>query len=96
MQPLGLNPLTAPIELTAGVGSTNLPTHFASISLDLQGVIELPLYAGFTTGLDQWGYGLLGQVGFFDRFNIAFRLMEKTCYIEIPDPAPAPNVGTQS
>jgi hypothetical protein len=89
MQPLGLDPLAAPIELTSGVGSSNLPTHFANISIDMQGIIEFPLYAGFTTGLDHLGYGLLGQNGFFDRFNVSFRLCDQLCYIEVPDPTPA-------
>jgi hypothetical protein len=86
MQPLGLDPLTAPVELSSGVGSANVPIHYANISIDLQGLIEFPAYAGFTTGLDQQGYGLLGQIGFFDRFNVGFRLNEGNCYIEIPDP----------
>lgn len=85
MQPLGVDPLAAPTELTAGLGSTNVPTYFTNISVDLQHVIEFPLYAGFTAGLDSLGCGLLGQVGFFDRFNIDFRLREHNCYIEIPD-----------
>ena len=51
----------------------------------MQGVIKFPVYADFTTGLDPWGLGLLGQVGFFDRFNIGFRLgPDKACYIEVP------------
>jgi hypothetical protein len=90
MQPLGLDALVAPTELSTGVASTNVPTHFVNIRIDLQGLIEFPVYAGFTTGLDEWGCGLLGQTGFFDRFNVGFRLCEKTCYIEIPDPIPAP------
>jgi hypothetical protein len=90
MQPLGLDALVAPIELSAGMGSANVPTHFVNISIDLQGIIEFPVYAGFTSGLDPLGYGLLGQTGFFDRFNIAFRLGQKTCYIEIPDPPQNP------
>jgi hypothetical protein len=84
MQPLGLDPLASPIELTAGLGSVNVPTHFANITLDIQGIIRIPIYAGFTVGLEPWGVGLLGQTGFFDRFNVHFKLAEKNCYIEIP------------
>ena len=51
----------------------------------MQGVITFPVYAGFTIGLEQMGLGLLGQIGFFDRFNVGFRLMESICYIEIPE-----------
>lgn len=82
MQPLGLNPLAAPLEMTIGVGSTNVPTHFADIDIDLQGVIQFHVYAGFTTGLDPIGIGLLGQSGFFDRFIVHFKLSQGIYEIE--------------
>jgi hypothetical protein len=85
MQSLGIDPLTAPVEMTSGVGTEGVPTHFADISIDLQGLIRFPVFAGFTVGLDPLALGLLGQVGFFDRFNLGFRLSDKTCLIEIPD-----------
>jgi hypothetical protein len=88
MSLLGLNPLTTPVEPTSGMGSVDVPTHFAQISINLQGVIEFPVYAGFTSGLDQLGYGLLGQTGFFGRFNLRFELARRTCYIEIPSELP--------
>jgi len=83
MQPLGLDPLVAPIELTSGVGSANVPTHFANISIDLQGVVQFPIYAGFTTGLDSAGIGLLGQSGFFDKCMVHFKLPQRLFEIEI-------------
>ena len=89
MQPLGVNALVAPVEMTTGMGSTNVPTHFVNIAIDIQGVIRFPVYAGFTSGLDRMGLGLLGQIGFFDRFNVEFRLSEKTCLIQVPD-SPSP------
>ena len=82
MQPLGLNPLTAPTEMTSGVGSVNVPTHFVNLNIDLQGVVQFPVYAGFTTGLDAIGVGLLGQSGFFDRFTVHFRLAQNIYQIE--------------
>jgi hypothetical protein len=85
MLSLGIDPLTSPMEMTAGVGTEGVPTHFANISIDLQGLIRFPVLAGFTAGLDPLALGLLGQVGFFDRFNLEFRLSEKICLIEIPD-----------
>lgn len=84
MQPLGLDPLTCPNEMSMGMGSANVPTQFANVTIDMQGLLQFPLYAGFTIGLEQMGFGLLGQVGFFDRFNVHFRLSEKLCLIEIP------------
>lgn len=82
MQPLGLDPLTSPVEGTSGVGSTNVPAHFSNIVMDLQGVIQIPVYAGFTTGMDQLGFGLLGQAGFFEAFKITFDFANKLYHIE--------------
>jgi|HubBroStandDraft_1064217.scaffolds.fasta_scaffold259658_1 hypothetical protein len=90
MAHLGLDPIPATVALTSGLGSTNVPTYFAAISIDLQGIVEFPVYAGFTAGLEKLGYGLLGQTGFFDRFNVGFRLTNKTCYIEVPDAPKVP------
>jgi hypothetical protein len=82
MQPLGLDPLTCPAEGTSGLGSTNVPTHFANITINLGGVIQIPLYAGFTPGLDQLGIGLLGQAGFFEAFRITFDHANKLFHLE--------------
>ena len=90
MQPLGLDPLTAPTEMSAGMGSTNVPTHFFNVTIDL-GVIKIPVYAGFTVGMDPLGCGLLGQAGFFEAFKITFDYSKKLFYVEIPDSAPIPN-----
>jgi hypothetical protein len=84
MQPLGLDPLKAPVEMTSGVGSTNVPTHFSNVVIDLQGVIQIPVYAGFSTGMDQLGFGLLGQAGFFEAFKITFDFANKIYYLEAP------------
>ena len=84
MQPLGLDPLAAPVDMTSGVGSTNVPTHFANVMIDLQGLIQFPVYAGFTTGMEQLGMGLLGQTGFFERLKITFDYSKKFYTIETP------------
>jgi hypothetical protein len=86
MQPLGLNPLSAPTEGLAGVGNQGVVTHFGQITLEVHGVIQLPVFAGFTIGLEHWGVGLLGQKGFFDRLNVHFALSSGFFEIEIPRP----------
>ena len=40
------------------------------------------MYAGFTTGMDQLGIGLLGQAGFFEAFKITFDFANKLYHIE--------------
>ena len=81
MQPLGLDPLAAPVDMTSGVGGTNIPTHFADVTLDF-GPTQFSVYAGFTTGMDQIGIGLLGQSGFFDRHKVTFDYKSKLFTIE--------------
>lgn len=81
-QPLGINPLRSPLEGTSGVGSTNVLTHFSNIVIDLQGAIPIPVYAGFTPGMDQAGIGLLGQAGFFEAFKITFDYANSIYYLE--------------
>ena len=72
MPALEISPLSTPSEPGAGVGSYTL-THFHNVTMDF-GVLRIPVYAGFTDGLDHWGVGLLGQSSFFDRFKIHFDL----------------------
>jgi hypothetical protein len=72
---LDLNPLAAPAETISGLASTGVATHFFNLEIDLQGVLRFPVYAGFTSGLDDLGLGLLGQAGFF-------RLSERVYEIE--------------
>jgi hypothetical protein len=72
MQPLGLDPLTAPAELTSGVGNPGVTAHYCNVTIDLQGQMSFPVHAGFTTGMDHLGIGLLGQAGFFEKFKITF------------------------
>lgn len=54
------------------MGSVNVPTYHWNLTMDIQGVVSLPTYVGFTSGLDLWGVGLLGQAGFFDRIPVHF------------------------
>jgi hypothetical protein len=79
---LGLDPLTAPMETISGVASTGVPTHYFNVEIDLQGVLRFPVYAGFTSGLDDIGMGLLGQNGFFERFHVHFKLSRRIYEIE--------------
>ncbi len=85
MTQLGLDPLQAPVEMTAGVGANNV-THFCDVEVDL-GVTQLPVFAGFTTGLDHLGLGLLGQNGFFDSFKVTFDKPNGVYLLESSDSA---------
>jgi hypothetical protein len=79
---LDLNPLASPMETISGVASAGVPTHYFHVEIDLQGMVRFPVYAGFTTGLDALGLGILGQNGFFDRFHVHFKLPQRIYEIE--------------
>lgn len=81
---LGLDPLHAPIEFSSGMGSSNIPTHLFDVNLNLAGISKFPLRAGFTVGMDTYGFGLLGQTGFFDRFHVTFKLDSGIFEVEVP------------
>lgn len=74
---LGLDPLQMQMQMTGGVGSSANPTYYAevTISIHMQGD-PLPFswttLAGFTVGLEAQGLALLGQVGFFESFQVTF------------------------
>ena len=66
------------------MGSLNVPTYHWNIVMDLQGAILLPTYVGFTGGLDHLGFGLLGQIGFFDRIPVSFDHQNNVFQLFIP------------
>lgn len=47
---LGLDPLTARLDASGGVGSHTFPVYFWPIEVDLQAITRFDVYAGFTQG----------------------------------------------
>ena len=82
MQPLGLDALNCPSEVISGVGGSS-SSQYSNVEIDF-GPFRITVYAGFTIGLDPIGFGLLGQAGFFDRFNITFKHSQGVFQIEVP------------
>jgi len=60
------------------------------------GVVQIPVYAGFTSGMEQFGCGLLGQAGFFEALKITFDYSNKLFHVEVPDPLPLPEPEIQA
>ena len=79
---LKLDVLGLPKALTGGVGSSANVTYYDTITLDLGHGIEFSAYVGFTAGMDNLGFGLLGQEGFFDKYNVEFLHQQKRFTIE--------------
>ena len=60
-----------------------MPTYYWPIRIEFPGVRALDVYAGFTSGLDNVGVGLLGQCGFFDRVDVVFNQRAGTFSIDM-------------
>ena len=54
-----------------GISGQQLISYFHDIEIEVGGH-KFNCYAGFSRDIDNMPYGLLGQVGFFDLFNIVF------------------------
>src|SRR6185312_1230877 len=79
---LKLDVLRLPKDLTGGVGSSANVTYYDTVTLNLGSGLEFKAYAGFTAGMDNVGFGLLGQNGFFDKYNVEFLHRQKRFTIE--------------
>ncbi len=71
-----------PKALTGGVGSQANVTYYDDLTIDLGNGIVFTAYVGFTQGMDAIGLGLLGQDGFFDKYNVDFRNAEGIFTVE--------------
>jgi hypothetical protein len=86
---LGFDPLTTIPVTAAGIGNSAVATFNWTVTLDFGGVFVTRVFAGFSDGVNAIGFGLLGQLGFFDQVNVAMNYRKKEFFIETDDP-PAP------
>ena len=73
---LGLDLSTLPSALVDGVGGRSILVYYTTLRIELPRSIVFETEVGLSEGLDHIGFSLLGQNGFFDRFNVEFRLAE--------------------
>ncbi len=69
-------------QLTGGVGSTGNVTYYDNVTIDLGNGLTFAAIAGFTAGLEAQGIGLLGQSGFFERFQVSFDHRKREFHID--------------
>jgi hypothetical protein len=67
----------------SGAGSRGQLAYFFDIEVEIAGALKYKLPVGFTQALDASRVGLLGQNGFFDRFNVSFLLRQRKFVLEI-------------
>jgi len=56
--------------------------YFWPLEVRLENRIEFPLYAGFSVYQDARKVGLLGQIGFFDKFDVTFEQSRKRILLQ--------------
>lgn len=94
---MGLDVLQMPQNQTGGVGNTGNTTHYADLTIEIMTATQdnagnwtfntlfsFIAYAGFTPGLEAQGWGLLGQVGFFERFQVTFDHTGRAFHVDVP------------
>jgi hypothetical protein len=79
---LSLKVESLPTAITFGVGSVSNLTYFDDLVLDLGNGVIFTTRVGFTEGMDRAGFGLLGQMGFFENYNVEFRYRQRTFTIQ--------------
>src|SRR5262249_15504213 len=78
---LGLNPLAMKKQMTGGVGSSANVTYYDTLEIYLGG-LRFSTLVGFTQGLEAQGIGLLGQLGFFENYQVLFDHRAKQFHID--------------
>jgi hypothetical protein len=90
---LGLDPLKMKQQMTGGVGSTGNVTFYDDVTIEVGVVVDVngamtfvpkftfKTFAGFTAGLESQGVGLLGEVGFFENYPVAFDYSKREFYL---------------
>ncbi len=68
---IGIDIESGKVQTFSGITREQLSAYFHDIKIGIGGY-EYDCYAGFSRDLVNMPYGLLGQVGFFDLFNIVF------------------------
>jgi hypothetical protein len=81
-QGLNLDLTTLPRSVTGGVGNLLNVTFHAILTVDLGHGIRFRAEVGFTEGMNRAGFGLLGQQGFFENYNVEFRHRDRVFTIE--------------
>ena len=81
---LPLNPKNS--NLYGGIGAGHISAVFTHVGLGVAGQVIFPLYAGFSDAPSV--VPILGQAGFFDRFEVKFNKPKEVIDLKFVDPDP--------
>ncbi len=71
-----------------GISGEQLMAYFHDIKIEVGGY-EFDCYAGFSRDLSNLPYGLLGQLGFFNLFNVLFDYNKERIELKLKNNAPS-------
>ena len=72
--------------LYGGIGAGHISATFTHVRLNVAGDITFPLYAGFSDAPSV--VPILGQAGFFDRFEVKFNRHKQFIDLKVINPRP--------
>jgi hypothetical protein len=67
-----------------GAGGGGQDAYFFDVEIEIVGITKYSSSVGFSPAVNKWGYGLLGQNGFFDRFPLEFDLPHGIFALHVP------------
>jgi len=73
---LGLDVKAGKKEIFGGISGSQATAYFHLVNVEI-GDWKYKLYCGFSYDISPFGYGVLGQKGFFDNFVIKFDLLKE-------------------
>lgn len=79
---LGFDLVSLPRSIAKGIGNEAIEVFYAQVTIRIGDSFSFEARVGFSDGLQKVGVGVLGQAGFFDQFNVEFRLAEGFFTIE--------------
>ncbi|MEK9186449.1 MAG: hypothetical protein AAB885_02570 [Patescibacteria group bacterium] len=78
---MGLNVKKGRLDVFGGVGGGKYAAYFHKVKMFIGGW-EYEIDCGFSYDFAPWGYGIVGQKGFFDLFVIKFDYLKKEIEIK--------------
>ncbi|SRR5258708_24097803 len=79
---LGINLISGEKSEVSGITGSSEPFYIHRITLIVGGCKCENIRVGFLKNIGQYGYGVVGQNGFFDLFTIKFDLLKKEIEIK--------------
>jgi hypothetical protein len=75
--------------LAAGAGDDNISTFYRTVIINVEDIETWTMTAAFSAKFDRMKMGVLGGLGFFDRFQVRFDMANGLFHIATPGKRPS-------